>query len=516
VSRGAAVVAAAALVAALAATFAALAGRPRPVAPDPQEALADGCGRNYTDQLLKKIPTWVYVGDQAAPATGPPPPPQRLEGVISSRYYPDFAVHPTEEDLPPIHRSYDFNFDVLPDAGYRDLMGGDPVQHTGNYAGSGPSTGRVHVEREQVVLPRFAWPERGDRVAIVGSWIWDCGHWIPGGERTEIHSYRALWVTRRAGAPSPLSPYGESEGDLFLSNDKTFAGVEADCAHKVKGDAPAFQSCLKTESEWADVAGTYRFSLRLPHRPSAGSRPVVRILDAGSTSAAPRPAVTVKGRNVELTLTLASSPGEKLVVAKRVLVRWTGTPVPQHLRVRFTRLLVRRAMDPGCPKQQVTCGSRESTHGDQTSTAPGEWNVYVEAAGVWKVWGKGLLGAHDGDAFERGATLDVYLAPRAPWRVFVFTRECDFGSFAPADGEGHALTPCPKTPEFGTYEGDDVPGEVINHFRSPKAALGFHRGRPSKHGTTCPPVNRLGCYEIDYTVTRVRDDAVRRRRVGSR
>ena len=31
-----------------------------------------------------------------------------------------------------------------------------------------------------------------------------------------------------------------------------------------------------------------------------------------------------------------------------------------------------------------------------------------------------------------------------------------------------------------------------------------------------PPVNRLGCYEIDYTVTRVRDDAVRRRRVGSR
>ena len=106
--RGAGVVAIAVVAAALAATFAALAGRPRTAAPDPQEAVTDGCGRNSTRQLLKEIPTWVYVGDHAAPATGLAPSPQRLEGVISSRYYPDLAVHPTEEDLPPIHRSYDF------------------------------------------------------------------------------------------------------------------------------------------------------------------------------------------------------------------------------------------------------------------------------------------------------------------------------------------------------------------------------------------------------------------------
>jgi hypothetical protein len=339
---------------------------------------------------------------------------------------------------------------------------------------------------------------------------------MPGGERTEIHSYRALWVARRAGAPSPLGPYGESEGALFLSNDKTFAGVEADCAHKTKEAVPAFNTCLKTEPEWADIAGTYRFGLRLPPRPSAGSHAVVRVLDAGSTAGAPRPTVTVKGRNVVVTLTVASSPNELLVVAKRILVRWTGAPVPQHLRVRFTRLLVRRAMDPGCPNQQVSCGSKESTHGDQMSARPGEWNVYVEAAGKWGVWGKGLLRAEDGDVFERGPKLDVYVAAGTAWRLFVFTRECDMGSFSPADGLGHALPPCPITTEFGTREGDDVPGEVINRFRSPKASLGFHRGRPSKHDTTCPPLNRLGCYEIDYVVTRVHDDAVRRRRVGSR
>ena len=59
-----------------------------------------------------------------------------------------------------------------------------------------------------------------DRVAIVGSWIWDCGHWTGGGERTEIHPFQALWVERNGGAPSPASSTGESEGDLFLSRNQ--------------------------------------------------------------------------------------------------------------------------------------------------------------------------------------------------------------------------------------------------------------------------------------------------------
>ena len=392
---------AAVLTAGLAATLAALAGSPSPPAPDPQEAILDGCGRNYIDQTQRLIPTWVYVGDRNAPASGPPPPPQRLEGVISSRYVPDLAVHPTEEDLPPIHRAYDFNFDVLPDAAYAGLLGGDPAQHTGNYAGTSPSTGRVHVEREQAALPRFAWPEKGDRVAIVGSWIWDCGHWTPAGERTEIHSYRALWVARRGGAPSPFSPRGESEGDLYLSSDRTYAGVEADCAHAAKGDRVAFQACLATESRWQDISGTYSFSLRVPPRPARSSRLKVRVLDAGSSAGAPRVHTSVHGRRVDVTVTV-DAPAQKLVVAKRVLAGWTGAPAPVHLRVRFVRLLVRRAMDPGCPNGAAMCGSKQTTHGEQISTPPGEWNVYLDAGGIWTVWGNGLVRAHDGQVFRNG------------------------------------------------------------------------------------------------------------------
>jgi len=66
------------------------------------------------------------------------------------------------------------------------------------------------------------------------------------------------------------------------------------------------------------------------------------------------------------------------------------------------------------------------------------------------------------------------------------------------------MSPCPRSTEVGTFDGDDRPGYIVKHFRSPEASLGFHRGRPSRRTiATCPTVNKLGCYELDYIVTRV-------------
>ena len=113
-TRARAVFLVAAVAAALAAALSAFARPGSDPPPDPQEAVLDGCGRDYIAQTERQIPTCVYVDDRYAVATGPPPGAQLLSGVVSSRYYPDLASHPTEEDLPPIHRSYDVNFDVLP------------------------------------------------------------------------------------------------------------------------------------------------------------------------------------------------------------------------------------------------------------------------------------------------------------------------------------------------------------------------------------------------------------------
>jgi hypothetical protein len=490
VRRSLVVLALAVLCAGLAATLAATA-RQRTAADPEVDARPDGCGRDYLAEVQKTGPNWVYVGDREAPASGPAPPQRRLEGLISSRYERDLSVHPTPEDVPTIHRSYDLNLNVLPDPAYRGLLGGSATVRTGNFAGQEESTGRVHVEREQGSLPFFAWPEAGDRVALVGSWVWDCGHWTGGGERTELHPFRALWVDRGG------------EGDLFLSSDKTFAGVEADCAHLAKGVVVAFQACLATEPSWQDLSGTYRFRLRLPKRPP-GARLQLRVVDAGSTAGAPRARARLRGSDVDVTLKVDAKAGQRLVVAQRVVARWTGGAPTDHVRVRFTRLLVRRAMDPGCPGGRNTCGSKETTHGEQVSAPPGEWNVYVDAAGVWKMWGTGLLRARDGQVFHGGPSFDLRLPRGRPWRVFVFTRECDFGSFGNADGHTHAMTPCPTSSEVGTFDGDDVPGYSLASFRSPAAALGAHRVRPRRAGSSCPAVNRLGCYELEFRVDRVR------------
>jgi hypothetical protein len=206
---------------------------------------------------------------------------------------------------------------------------------------------------------------------------------------------------------------------------------------------------------------------------------------------------------VDVTVTV-NAPAQRLVVAKRVLAGWTGAAAPVHLRVRFVRLLVRRAMDPGCPNGRAMCGSKQTTHGEQISKPPGEWNVYMDTGGVWTVWGSGLLRARDGQAFRGGPTVNLYVPRSRPWRLFVFTRECDWGSLGNADGAQHAMAPCARTKEVGTFDGDDVPGMIVTRFASPAASLGYHRGRPSRVGTTCPARDRLGCYELDYVVTRVR------------
>jgi hypothetical protein len=485
--------------------------------PDPAtQAVLDGCGRDDTAAISNLVPEWAYVGDANAPASGPPPSPQWLKGVVSATGpLAELAVHTAGGDIPTTHRSYDLNVDVLPDAPYGALMGGDAVARTGNFAAGGDEVGRMHTELEERAIPTFAWPEPGDRVEMLGSWVWDCGHWLPLGERTELHPIRALWLLRQVAARSPT---GEREGDLFLTTVKTGAGKVADCAHRTKGDRQALKACIATEPDWQDVAGSYRVFLPAPRRPSATARLRFRVVDAGSTAGVPPVRLSPRADGVFVSLDLPPSltaGGRRLVVARRVLAGWTPTPArarPVHLRVRFLRFLARRAMDPACSPQQPSCkDAAESTNLGQISALPGEWNVYSDVAGIWSLWRPTtLLVRRDGQRFRVHNTFDVYLARGRPWRILVWTRECDYGSFG-GEGTAQPLSPCSKTGEFGVRAGDDVPGFAVVHFRSPAAAVGVHTLNSRLTGSTCPPQNRRGCFQVTFSVQPVRMQKTPRR-----
>ncbi|HEY8704412.1 MAG TPA: hypothetical protein VIL98_06635 [Gaiellaceae bacterium] len=475
--------------------------------PDPEkQSRTDGCGRSRQLEFTRQSPGWVYVNDKEFPASGPAPPTQWLSGLVQAyRNLPD-ASHPSGGDDPTTHDSFDLNFNVVPDPGYEQLLGGLAEADTGNFEGEGEEKGRIHLERESASLPSWSWPEVGDHVQVMGSWVWDCGHWDPGGERTEIHPYRAIWDTR---TPSPRSPYGESEGDLYVSTDATPAGQSAECAHTTKGDPAAYKACSFSNSNWLDVSGDYALTLDAPPRPPGATHLAIRVVDRGSTES-PSWVSTIAGGKLTLRFHLDATAGTRLVVAKQVFLGWRplrAAALPRHLRVTFTKLLTRRAMDPGCPNSQSACGSVQTMLGDQITKGPGELLVYTDVAGVWTLWPR-VLPAQDGRVFKLAYSTDVYVQPSRAWRLFVFPHECDFG-VATWSNPDQPMAPCPKTREFGNFSGDDVPGEIVVGYRGVQA-VGAHAANGSlEPPSTCPPSNKQGCYRLWWTVTLVRDELSR-------
>ena len=156
-------------------------------------------------------------------------------------------------------------------------------------------------------------------------------------------------------------------------------------------------------------------------------------------------------------------------------------------------------MDPGCPPYDPNCPYKdESILLGQVTTSPGEWNVYVDAAGVWT--------AVDAERAARPRTarrsapsrrIDLYVPKGKPWRLFVQTRECDFGSLGNAYSVQGSVAPCPHINEVGNTVSDDRPGIVAVHFRSPQASIGTHRVNSSLDGSTCPASNMQGLLPAD-------------------
>jgi hypothetical protein len=254
-----------------------------------------------------------------------------------------------------------------------------------------------------------------------------------------------------------------------------------------------------------DVAGDYSFELSPPPRPSRTSQLVVRVVDRGSVNAPPVNAV-FNDAVVRVSFTVAPRPGTRVVVAKQIFAGWTAPAAvrPVHLRVRFDRLLVRRSMDGGCPPDAPACpGRNESTLLGQITKGPGEWQVTWSVDGTWGAWSPRTLLARDGSVFRGSQHVDLYVQPGRPWTLVTEARECDFGALPGFDGLGHPIAPCGRTNEVGNASGDDYGGAIVARFASPARSLGRHVANATTAGSSCPPSNTRGCYQLTYTVSRI-------------
>jgi hypothetical protein len=164
--------------------------------------------------------------------------------------------------------------------------------------------GTIHLERESSAYSTRSRPQVGDVLTALGSWVWDCDHYRPNGEKTELHPFRATWVVR------PVSPHSAalaSEGDLFASTEATPAGKEAECAHETQW-SDQFKACSLAHADWLSLNGSYAFDL--PAATTSCARPGLRTVDRGSVGLAAIKK-TWTGKAWHLTFgQIATGPGE--------------------------------------------------------------------------------------------------------------------------------------------------------------------------------------------------------------
>jgi hypothetical protein len=457
------------------------------VKPDPNaQAIADGCQRDTTKIYTGLAPNWVYVNDKDFPSSGPPPAPRSVSGTVKGPLGL-LASRIASSDDPVTHHSYDVNIDVTVDSA-NDFL-------TGVSRDTTPEQGTLHLERESSSYPEWARPQAGDRVQALGSWIWDCDHYQGRGEKTEFHPFRAAVVTRNV---SPRWPQRSTEMDVFVSTDATPAGREAECAHQTKG-SDQFKSCSHSIADWLSVNGSYAYDLPAPVTPCV--HPGISSKDHGSSNE-PRLAASVTSTGWHITFTIDQPKGTRVVLARELHATCANAAKLDHLRVHLDKLLVRRAMDPSCPPDKPTCPyAGESTLPGQIVSAPGEWQLHWSVDGIWGRW-PGTLAAKDGSSFRGTQSVDFYVQRGKPWTLVTLARECDFGALPGWDGPGKPTLPCPSSSEVGNSAGDDYPGAIT--VTSNGLALGRHVANASTAGSTCPPSNVNGCYQLTYTVSRVR------------
>lgn len=297
---------------------------------------------------LPGIPEWVSVKGTVRPVVA--------EGVV-------FSAGISRSDYPLGHNSHDVDFSVKLDPKYNGL------NSDANTLVPGSSTERLlGVEWESKNLPKEFWPTAGDRVWMVGRWIFDCGH-LP--YKTEIHPPQALAVSRFEPVifQGRTTPSDAVKTSIFIFGQGGYYNVPAG-------------------------GRDYEFDVTLPPKPSRGAILHTQVLS-----------LPFGGPSPTLTPVPAGNP-------TKVHVKYPLASVPASGSNKFAAVIAagweEKLNTAGYKQLRVTIDKIKILH-DHDPFFSGEWNLWVDVNGRYQKI-SGLGDVDDGD------TINVNL-PFAP--VFV-------------------------------------------------------------------------------------------------
>lgn len=306
----------------------------------------DGFARGCHDNgFAKVVPSWVSVVEGSETRT--------LEGVLTKS-----KVTHTDFPLEPWHTYYDWNFFVHVDPQYEYLLSTNE-EHDGDI---------IECEWDTAYLPQWAWPQRGDRVVIIGRWIYDCGHPKGGSHKTELHPPKTVVSFRREA-----TQFAGNDGPTRATKAVTYIGREGGYWRQPINDQD------------------YVFDLYLPPKPYDEAEPIWSIRSkTGRLPVQPEvsPFPTTHERALRIVVPLEGvqpHPDEYGVV---VAGGWTDPRGTETAGIERVRVHV----------EKIFMDADFDTFGD-------EWYVYVGVNGRWRVWKS--IGGSDED-LDYTVDLDVH------------------------------------------------------------------------------------------------------------
>jgi hypothetical protein len=258
-----------------------------------------------------------------------------VEGILA-------RSHITYTDFPfkAWHTYYDWNFHVRFDKQYTYLI--SPANHEGE----------MECEWDTAFLPRWAWPQDGDRVWIVGRWIYDCGHPDNNLHKSEIHPPKAVasFRTQATDFAGNSGPTRANHAILFIGRDGGY-----------------WRQPINDQD--------YAFDLYLPPKPYAEAVPRFKVVaQTGTLPVQPRltpfPANEPRAFRVVIPLKGVEPHPENygaIISAGWSDPRGTEAAAVKLFRITVEEILMDANLDPGI------------LDGD-------EWYVYVGINGRWRVW----------------------------------------------------------------------------------------------------------------------------------